>query len=80
MLFRSLARLEAAFAAIPAEDDSLGPLVDRLQLVLDNHRRSAAAAGAAWSGAEPAQAAESVADALGSATDDEIFAFIDREL
>jgi acyl carrier protein len=78
-----LARLEAAFAAHSADDGSLDLLVDRLQSFLDRHRRGAVPTGLPGPTgpvAEPLPAGGSVAAALGTASDDEIFAFIDREL
>ncbi|MER5642630.1 type I polyketide synthase [Kitasatospora sp. NPDC002227] len=68
-------RLEAALAALAAEEDDRTRIAVRLNAVLAKWGSAAAARGAG----APEEAA-SVTDQLNEATSDEVFAFIDREL
>ncbi|WP_370340315.1 SDR family NAD(P)-dependent oxidoreductase [Catenulispora sp. MAP5-51] len=86
---RVLAELELlarAWSAEPAADGSRGALVDRLQSFLDDLRRTErlgaahAGTGSPESGAGAGSPDGAAAVDLGTASDDEIFAFIDREL
>jgi acyl carrier protein len=75
-LLTQLDRLAESISAVPDEADARGLVADRLRELLDALRPEDGSEGAPDGG----PGADGVADRLGAASDDEIFAFIDREL
>ncbi|QSY50320.1 SDR family NAD(P)-dependent oxidoreductase [Streptomyces griseocarneus] len=67
-----LDRLEAALTALPADDIAKMRIVMRLETLLANQRKEAAGDGPG--------AQEELLARLGTATNDELFAFVDRDL